>query len=54
MISRTANQETQMKKRAVFLLILLLALAAFIGWWRYGRPPGQSEQLTLYGNVDLR
>ncbi|MGI6419766.1 MAG: efflux RND transporter periplasmic adaptor subunit [Thermoguttaceae bacterium] len=43
-----------MKKRAAFLLILLLALAAFIGWWRYGRPQGQSEQLTLYGNVDIR
>jgi len=43
-----------MKKRAIFLLILVPAIAAGIVWWRYGRPQGQSERLTLYGNVDIR
>ncbi len=42
-----------MKKRAIFLLVLVL-IAAGILWWRYGRPQGQPERLTLYGNVDLR
>lgn len=47
-------QETQMKKRAILLLILVLVLGAGIAWWRYGRRSGQPERLTLYGNVDIR
>jgi HlyD family secretion protein len=43
-----------MKKRVIFLLFLVSALSAGIVWRRYGRPQGQPEPLTLYGNVDIR
>ena len=43
-----------MKKRAIFILILVLTLVAGITWWRFHRRQGQAEQLTLYGNVDIR
>jgi len=43
-----------MQKRAVLLLILVVASAASFTWWRSRRPSAQPEWLTLYGNVDLR
>lgn len=42
-----------MKKRVLFL-ILVIALAAGIIWWRSQRSQGQPERLALFGNVDIR
>ena len=44
-----------MTRRAAFIIAALLIVAAAAGaaYW-YMRPPQQAQQLTLYGNVDLR
>lgn len=42
-------------KRAIppILVLIVIALAAGAGWWRFHRPSTEGA-LTLYGNVDLR
>jgi len=47
-----------MKKRIVAVLVVVIALAS-VGFWlfktgRIGRKPPPSNELTLYGNVDIR
>ncbi|HEU4618575.1 MAG TPA: HlyD family efflux transporter periplasmic adaptor subunit [Gammaproteobacteria bacterium] len=42
-----------MRRRLIFLAVILLAAGAGAAWWLTHRPPVRDE-LTLYGNVDLR
>ncbi|MEM9659542.1 MAG: hypothetical protein AAF961_14375, partial [Planctomycetota bacterium] len=42
-------------KRALAILALILAVTATVSWtWWLERPEATNDQLTLYGNVDLR
>jgi len=43
-----------MKKVFILILILLLAAAGGWYWWQRSNQPTESNQLTLYGNVDIR
>jgi len=42
------------KKRLILLLLAVLAVGGALWWWLHRAPAAPANQLTLYGNVDIR
>ncbi|HKJ71756.1 MAG TPA: biotin/lipoyl-binding protein, partial [Gammaproteobacteria bacterium] len=42
------------KKRLILLLLAVLAVGGGLWWWLHRAPAAPANQLTLYGNVDIR
>ena len=43
-----------MKHKKIIVVIVLLAIAVAAAIWYFNRAPRQSEEITLFGNVDIR
>lgn len=52
-LSRVASKDSRMKKALVVVLLLAVLAAGGWYWWSH-RDRGETSELTLYGNVDIR